>query len=235
MTARDLINSAMRLIGVLASGETLSANEASDALVGLNQMVDTWSTENLLIYAKGEEEFPLVAGQQSYTMGPSGNFNTSRPLVIENAYIRTLNGSNTVDLPLDVVNQDQWANITNKSTSSSFPRKLFPQGTYPLETILVWPVPSETKTLVLWSWKPLASIATLDSIIDLPPGYAKALRYNVAIEYAPEYGKTPDGLVLVQAAESKAAIKRMNSKPLYLSSDAALLSKGSSFNWRTGE
>jgi hypothetical protein len=61
------------------------------------------------------------------------------------------------------------------------------------------------------------------------------LRYNLAIELAPEYGKEPSETTLGIAIQSKAKIKRMNSKPLYLKTDSALQTRGHVFNWLTGE
>ena len=44
-TANDQINGALRLLGVLAEGETPSAATSQDALAALNQMIDSWNTE----------------------------------------------------------------------------------------------------------------------------------------------------------------------------------------------
>ena len=51
-TAGDQINRALRLLGVLAEGESPSASESRDALVALNQMLDSWDTERLAVFAK---------------------------------------------------------------------------------------------------------------------------------------------------------------------------------------
>ena len=40
----------MRLIGALASGETLPADEAADGLMILNQMLDSWLAERLMAF-----------------------------------------------------------------------------------------------------------------------------------------------------------------------------------------
>ena len=50
-TASDQINRALRLLGVLAEGETPSAETSQDALIALNQMIDSWSTERLSVYS----------------------------------------------------------------------------------------------------------------------------------------------------------------------------------------
>ena len=44
-SAGDQINRALRLLGVLAEGETPSAAVSTDALTALNQMIDSWNTE----------------------------------------------------------------------------------------------------------------------------------------------------------------------------------------------
>ena len=61
------------------------------------------------------------------------------------------------------------------------------------------------------------------------------LRYNLAVELAPEYGRPLSEQVAIGATKSMAAIKRMNSKPLYLKTDAPVARKTRTFNWLTGE
>lgn len=234
-TARDVIKGSLRLIGAIAQGETPSADAASDALSALNDMLGDWSTQSLLIYAKVREEFSLIGSQQAYTMGPSANFNTTRPIKIEQALIKIVGSSLTTELPIEIVNLKQWSDIQVKATASSIPTKLYAEGTFPNETINLWPIPSAANTLVLYSWKPFTAFATLDTAVSLPPGYAKALRYGLALELAPEYGTEPSQLVALQAIESKESIKRMNIKPQLLEVDAAATDRNSAWNWMTGE
>lgn len=236
MTCLDLINGAMRLIGVLGSGETLANNEANDAFNALNDMIDTWSNEQLLIYVKAYETFPLVVNQQSYQMGTGApDFNTVRPQKIEDINFQQVSGNTTVELPIEIINQDQWADLSVKTITSNLPTKLWVQDTFPYSTLWFWPIPTTTNNVIIWSWKPLTDITSLTTTIALPPGYNKALRYNLAVELAPEYGKQLDPIVIENAAESKAAIKRMNSKTLLLGMDAGLLPQKPTWNWFTGE
>lgn len=234
-TPRDLIKGSLRLIGAIATGEAPSADEQTDAFNVLNDMLDSWSNEKLTIFQTTTETFPLTIGQQTYSMGPTGNFNTVRPQKIENIGIQQVSSANLLELPMKILNQDQWANITIKATTSALPLKVYIEDTYPLLTLYFWPVPSAAVNIVLYSWKPLGSFATVNSVISLPPGYAKALRYNLAMELAPEYGKEPSQVVAMGAAESKENIKRMNVKPLYLGVDSGAVARKKSFNWLTGE
>lgn len=234
MTGGDLITASLRLIGVLAPGESLPAQEAIDGLAAINRMIATWSNESLFINAKTREVFPLVVGQGVYTMGVGGNFNTSRPQKIENALLQILSTSPVVELPIEIFNQDQFASITIKTLQSQIPTYLYPEGTNPLETLNLWPVPSQANNLVLYSWKPLAQIASLTTVLAFQPGFEEVLIYNGAIRLASEYGKTPSPLVIEIASSNKAAIKRMNTRPEYLQVDDALRSKPAVWNWMTG-
>lgn len=86
---------------------------------------------------------------------------------------------------------------------------------------------------MLYSWKPFSSFASVNDEIELPPGYERALRYNLAVELYPEYGKEPPASIYSAAQESKAAIKRMNIKPSYLVTDPFFTRRP--FNILTGD
>lgn len=235
MTGLDLISSSLRLLGVLASGETPSANESNDALAVLNDMIDSWSTERLLIYTTTREVFPLVQGQQTYTIGPTGNFNTSRPQRVETALLQLNSNSPVLELPMKILNQAQYAAILLKTNTSTYPLYLYVDGAFPLNNISVYPVPTAANNIVLYSWKPLSEIASLTTVITLPPGYSRAMRYNLAIDLAPEFGKQLQPEMIEIAAQAKSGIKRMNSGPHYLQVDNALRGKSAVWNWMTGE
>ena len=46
----DIISRAMKDIGALASGETPTPEEAQDAFDMLNDMIDQWSNEDMMIF-----------------------------------------------------------------------------------------------------------------------------------------------------------------------------------------
>lgn len=211
MTGRDLISASLRLIGALAPGESLAASEATDGLASFNRMIDSWSTESLLIYARVRESFSLVAGTAAYTMGSGATFSTTRPQVIESV---TISRSSVETPPLNLLSLAQWAAIPDKTTQST-PDSVYASGSYPNETLNFYPTPDAADSVIIYSQKVLTAI-TLDAAISLPPGYERALVYNGALELAPEYGKQIDAMVLKAAEESKNSIKRANYRPNYL-------------------
>lgn len=236
MTARDLITGSLRIVGALANGEAPSASELQDGISALNDLLDSWSAQSLAVNARVRESFALLIGKQSYTMGAAGDFNTSRPLEIEQATIEVTSASPSVEVPLAMLNDQEWADELVKGVSSAIPTKLHMQGTSPLETLDLWPIPAAVFNIILYSRKPLAQVANGNTAFTLPPGYNRALRYNLAAEIAGEYGRTISPKDQSIADDAFAIIKRQNTKPAYLKTEtAALGSQGKRFNILTGD
>ena len=72
-TAGDQINRALRLLGVLAEGETTSAAASQDALMALNQMIDSWNTERLSVFCTIDQIVNWPVGSIEETLGPTGS------------------------------------------------------------------------------------------------------------------------------------------------------------------
>lgn len=216
-TARDLIKGSMRLIGAIASGETPSAAELADGLSALNDMLKSWSTQRLLVPVRTREEFAVSVSP--ITMGPGATLDAGRPLKIDAAAIMV----GTSEVPLRVLTPEEWQTTSLKSLASSLPNSIYTDGTYPNETLNLWPKPSGNVTLVLYSWKALETYASANSTSAFPDGYDEAIKYNLAIRLAPEYGRAIPGEIASVAVESLANIKRMNKRPLYVVSDAFAL------------
>lgn len=230
MTVRDLIKSSLRIIGAIASGETPGADETSDALQTLNGILGSWSNQSLLVPSKAREVFTLTPGTSSYSIGPLGTFNTTRPIKILSASI--IDAGQDFETKIDILTQQQYAEISNKNLSGSA-TAVYLEGTYPLDTINVYPKPAAADQLVIYSMKPLVSFASVNDQITLPVGYDRALKYNLAVELAAEYGKQLPQEVVVIASESKSEIEALNSEVVYLTSDALFINRNI-FNITTG-
>jgi hypothetical protein len=206
-TARQIITASLRKLGVIASGETPSADELQDGLSALQGLLDSWSTNDLLSYTDTEETFTLTAGKQDYTIGYGGDFNTARPLDILGAAVL---GTSGIELHLNQLKPDQWRGIPLKSIQSELPTDCFFETSWPLATLQVYPVPSGGKQIVIYSRKPFASVANVNTSIDLPHGYEDAVVYNLAIEIADEYGAQVSPLLMKRAEDALASIKARN-------------------------
>lgn len=200
-TARDIIKRSLQKIGAITKNEDPSADEANDALNSLNALLDSWSNDSLNIYARTWESFALT-GASSYTIGTGGNFSTTRPTNIVDAYAR----SGTIDYPMSVIDDEAYSSITFKSLSG-IPEFLNYSNSYPLGIIRTYPLGSSSYTLYILTEKPLTDFTTLDTALSMPPGTERALIYNLAIELAPEYNQKPDPYIVKIAAESLGLIR----------------------------
>ena len=66
----DIISRALKDIGSLEAGETPSSDAATDAFDMLNDLIDQWSNEDMMVFNVTEIIFPVIAGQTQYTIGP---------------------------------------------------------------------------------------------------------------------------------------------------------------------
>jgi len=139
-TVRSILQDALEQIKVYAPGVALGAADGARGQSLLNQMLDEWSNESLTCYANLEQNFPLQAGINSYTIGVGAVINQVRPLEIIKgpgaAYLVDTNGNR---FGMDVIEQDQWNQIPLLTESSDLPYILFYDPQSPYGIINIYP------------------------------------------------------------------------------------------------
>lgn len=232
-TAADQINRALRMIGVLAEGETPSAGTSNDALIALNQMIDSWNTERLSVFSTQDQQFTWPSGQASQTLGPSGSLVGTRPVLLDTATYYKDPGTG-ISYPIELINRDEYDAITLKTITSTFPQVLFVSMDYPNVTMYTYPVPTQDLEWHFISVTPLTQPATLATVLSFPPGYLRAFAYNLACEIAPEFGVEPPPTVARIAMASKRNIKRINNPGDLLAIPQEILSNHPYYNIFSG-
>src|ERR1035441_2931841 len=161
MTANSLIAAALRLIGVIRTGQTASPSEIADSLDGLNNLIDNWNTERLNILSIGSASYPLVSATASYSIGTGEIFNAPRPVQIEKAFTRVTNSGGlgpdaNIDFKLDLMSEADYDGIKDKGSYSEIPRSLYNDRAVPYSTLYCFPTPvftsAITVSLVLHTW-----------------------------------------------------------------------------------
>ena len=166
-------------------------------------MLASWSNDSLMCYARVWESFPLVAGTAAYTIGTGQTFNTVRPIFIAGSYVRNV----TTDTPVSVISDEIYNQQIMQKDTQGIPEMLNLDNAFPYGTIRLFPVPSSAYTLFLLTEKQLSSF-TLNQTVSLPPGWKRALIYNLPEELAGDYGQEVPASVQKIALSSKTAIKR---------------------------
>jgi hypothetical protein len=208
-TAGDQINGALRLLGVLAEGETPSAATSQDALNALNQMIDSWNTERLAVFSTQDQVFSWLPGLISRTLGPTGNFVGNRPILLDDStYFK--DPASGISYGIKIINQQQYDGIAVKTVTSTYPQVIWINMSYPDIEMYIYPVPTKVLEWHFVSVEELTQPALLSTALSFPPGYLRAFRYNLACEFAPEFGVEPSPTVSRIAMASKRNLKRIN-------------------------
>jgi hypothetical protein len=232
-TAGDLINGSLRLLGVLAEGETPSSETAQDALVAMNQMIQSWDAERLAVFSTQDQVVTWPASTRSRTLGPTGDIVGNRPVLIDDStYFR--DPTNGISFGLKLINQQQYNGIAVKTVTSTYPQVLWVNMTYPDVEMYVYPVPTKDLEFHIVSVQTLSQPANLATDLAFPPGYLRCFRYNLACEIAPEFGVEPSRQVQRIAMTSKRNLKRINNPDDIMALPYSLIGTRQRFNIYAG-
>ena len=207
ISARRLIYDSFRLLGVLRPGQSTSEDAIDDALRTLNDLIDAWKIERLMVFSIAGTAYTLPSSGGAYTMGPSGTLAQAAPVRVESA---SWNATGMPCSTVSVLTGDEW----RRGQSG-----IYFDGRYPVTTMRVRPDGRAGDVLTLYQWEPLNGFPTADDCADLPPGYSLALRYNLACQLYPMaiiQQKIPQSAYQVieqKAMEAKGAIKSFHSSP----------------------
>lgn len=231
ITAQSIINKSLRLLGVLAAGETTTATEAEDSLYSLNSIIDSYAANPQYYFCTEAEQFTLALGQNTYTIGiDPGNpvpadFVAARPIRIVGAFVRISN----VDTPLALITEQYWTNITNKSAIGT-PIKLLYRPSIPYGQILLYPTPNQIVPIFIKAERMIEKYDTLVSTQYLPPGYQRLLELSLAMELAPEYGSQVKPEIIANLRADLDSLIRTNIQPLPVNKTDNVPNTNTTFN-----
>lgn len=209
MQVQDILNSAARLCGSLAPGETLNASEYADFFQRFTDMLSSWSTDRLNLFLVSIQTLTAGSAKAAYTIGiGAADFNQARPMLIQTAS-HILGG---ITESLELVDSVHFSSIQDKSTTAKLILKLWCDYASPVATLNVWPTPTAAPTFELYTQTPLPVYATIFDTVSLPDGYLRALQYNLAIDISADLGTPSDILANIApiAAQSLQAMRELN-------------------------
>jgi len=208
-TGLQVLTDALKLLGVVAGHEVPTAAEQQDAFARLNELIDSWGLHAQTLLVSRRDVVPLVVGQQTYTVGPGEDIDVPVPIDLD-AVSYVVSGTVETEVFLTMVSDQAYLGQAQKDLTGSPPLEVAYARTHAAGELWVWPVPVAATDLVLYWQQPLAAFPDLVTPVSLAAGYARALRTNLAVELAPEYGKQLDPTIDRMARESLADVKRAN-------------------------
>lgn len=198
-TVATLIRQARLANGSLGDGVTPSADETSDDMLALNLLLASW---DMAIYTHTQESKALTLGVAAYTWGTGGDINTERPLdIVDQAFIR----DGTQDSPVKLWTEREY-NETGDKSSAGMPEYIYFKPSYPLAYIYLYPTPDAAYTIYLTSLKAMAELTSSTAEVSLSQEFAAAIKWNLAIELAPNYNVPVTPVMMGRAQQTKSII-----------------------------
>lgn len=225
-TGTQLIVAILQRLQVLQAGEVGSPDDQALVLSRINDFIDSLGIEPLTMYTITTTSFAIVSGTATYSVGVGGAVNVSRPPTANYLEAVSYTDSTTspaLERPLTLLTDAQSNSLALKTLTGIYPQVVAYNPTMPLGTLTLWPVPtSTTLTGKLYVGSPVASVA-LATILQLPSGYVRMIRDNVAVEIAPDFGATVTPSLIQSATSSLQRVKTSNVRMVDLQTDAGRL------------
>lgn len=227
-TVRQLLTGTLRLINVVSANETPNDGDIELCLTSLDGLIDSMGNDINNIFTFSPTRFMLTPGKADYLLGPAlgddglptgADWVIERPMRIEEAKLirfPTVNGDvisggpSTLYMPIKQLSVYEYANIRMRDLPNNWPWQMFDNGQYPCRKLSFWPIPQESNAVELWLWAPLGRWNTLDDQINMPQGYLRYLRFKLAIEVAPEFGKDIPSTIIDAMREAQASVMSLN-------------------------
>lgn len=181
-----LIKSAFRTLGVFNDDSPPPTTDTANAAQALNLMIKQWMSEGYPLWCVDTVSVPLQEAQVIYTIGPSANVNTYRPLRVVEARLSYLTGN---DVPLTQLSRQEYNTLGNKQvqgTPNSFyydPQLL--QGKLYLYLGATAELVGNVVNLTVQ--RPLQDMVNSTDEFDFPVESLNALKFGLASELTTEY------------------------------------------------
>jgi hypothetical protein len=157
-----------------------------------------------------------VATAEQFTYTTPGTINIPRPLRLTSGYTRiNSSASNNLDYWFEcTMSLERYNEFGLKFNPGPWPLVVAYQPTFPLATLWAYPNPGIAGEVHLFTDLILSEFPLINTNVNLPQGYTRALKALFALEAAPGYGKTPSAALLRRAGEARAFLKRLNASPV---------------------
>ena len=198
-TAQTLINQSLRTLGVTDAIETPSSEDSQAALEALNLLLDSYNLDRGKLFTERVLNNTTTVGKSVYTIGTGGDINVSRPVKIISIVID--------DERLDEISN---TNMLEQIEADGTPYAYTYRPDFPLGVITLYPEPSIAESFDIVTYSELQDDLSLSTVLSYPPGYLRFLKNALAIEMAPEFGKTISPELSKNYIDSKVNVERIN-------------------------
>jgi len=194
--SRDqIIQLALRKLGVLELGDTPDAATTANASLALNLLVKQMATQGLKIWKVNELYIPIVNGQTVYSIGPASlnpttALDTAKPLKVIQAWLRQYTVSPPIDTPMQLLSKQEYDTLGSKF-STGVTNSVYCNVRQNWSDLYVYLTPDQNAAsqyqLYFVCQQPMDDINTGNQIPDFPSEWMNTLVWNLADQLAIEY------------------------------------------------
>lgn len=199
-TTREILTDALHDILAVGLGETPSTEDLAKALRLFNRRGSNWNTRERFKRFERMQTFAVTTSAQSYTLGVSTNTPTPTfsvaagkpPVKITRANWLVGSGSPLLSYELDVIEVQEYSQISQPALPMLWPEALYHQKTLLNHTLWLVPYPTDlTCSLQLFWWDQFVAVASasLDVELNWPEGYELAFGLTLAEDLCIPFGK----------------------------------------------
>ena len=194
-TRDQIVNAALRKLGVIVDGAGATATQLTAAQEALNNLIFSLYAIGMPVWAMTTTFFTPTQGVGAYPVGTgigNGNLNIIAPLKITQAWnLDVSNPTNTFRIPMNIYTQYNF-NLLNAPTTQGFPIHLWYQPQNQQGVINIWPQPDAYTAMNRQIWfvyqRPFDQFNAGTDTPDFPQVWIEPLIYSLAHRLGPEYG-----------------------------------------------
>lgn len=236
-SAQTIITSALLKAGIVGIDEAIEQPVLNEALNDANDMLAQWNHQRYLVYHLIDRAF-VSTGAQTYSVGAGQNFNIDpRPDRLESAFLRQVipAQSQQIDWPMSIIPARENYNQIVLKTLGTFSWSIFYDTGWPIGTLYPWPIPQASIYELHCTFKEtLQRFGSLKDLLNLPPEYVAALKWNLAQWYRESYQMPESPMVNKLARKTLNVIRLANAQVPELSMPYQVRkNSGVSYNYKS--
>lgn len=182
LTRNNIIEAALRKLGVLAEGESANSAQLTSGAEALNSLISLFQTKGMPLWKRTTQTVTPVLSQEEYSI--------TNAVKVAQVVLRYTNTSTQYEL----IGKSEYDfnQLPQGSVNAGIAVHWYFQPGIENGTLHLWPVPdasmvSQCQILVI-KQKEFDGFFAAGETPDFPPYYSDALIYTLASRLAPEYG-----------------------------------------------
>jgi len=209
-TTRDLVEDALRKIGVVAIDDPMTADESAHSLRALDRLIKSWQNREYSLWLNATQTLTLTTSA-SYTLSPV------RPLRILNARLVR----SGIETPMQELTREEYDDLPLKS-ATGVPTPFYYDRQREASLFYVWPVlaAANGETIKITYEREFEDQTDLTAVPDVPGEWWDAVVYGLAARLADDYGKNVPNVVARAEEELRLALSADREGSIYFGEPA---------------